>query len=92
MNGSDTEPWCLEMIGAATMTAPSGEQVTLCARLCWMMTQEHTLRFLIYVDGLAMPIIKVVGPQAGRHVIAKSAVDAFRELLDQLPSLPVPGL
>lgn len=80
---SEAESWEIDLLGTATVIAPNGEEVTVGARLQWLMTTEQTLRFLLSFDGIPMPVVCVNGPCA-RHVIASSTVAALVDLTDAL--------
>jgi hypothetical protein len=78
------ESWQLDLIGGGLLTDPDGNE-TLCAlRMVWMMTAEHTLRFLIYLSGEDVPIVRVVCPTT-RNAIARAAIEAFEQLTESLP-------
>lgn len=84
MNRTTAESWQFEMRGGAIVTDPTGDESYFCARLVWMMTAEHTLRFLIYLAGEDVPIVRVVSPSA-RNVIASSTIEAFQTLVGLVP-------
>jgi hypothetical protein len=74
------DPWQFELTGGGFVTSPDGDEISLCARLVWTMTQEHSLRFLIYVNGEEVPSVRVVSP-GNRNVIAAATIAAFADLI-----------
>lgn len=78
------ESWQFEMRGGAIVTDPTGNESYFCARRVWMMTAEHTLRFLIYLAGDDVPIVRVLSPPA-HNTIALTTIEAFQMLVGLAP-------
>lgn len=86
MSADACDCWQLDIIGGAIITSPEGEETTVGARMVWTMTNDHSVRFLIYLSGHATPVVRVVSP-TDPAAFARTTVAAFERLTESSPAV-----
>jgi hypothetical protein len=77
MEAHAPQHWQLEMSGGAIITRPDGDESYFVARLVWTMTEESTVRFLLFLNEQEIPLVRVLGPTTP-GMIAGAAIQAFQ--------------
>lgn len=83
MNSSDAESWEIDIVGGGTFRSSNGDEINVGARWQWIVTADNNIRFLLYLDGIPTPIVRIVGPSA-RFAISRSTVAALRDVANEL--------
>lgn len=81
MDGAGHESFEFDMIGAGWVRSGDGREVAICARLSWMMIDEVTTRYMIFLEGDPKPLVCFNGEAL--PVIGKKGATAFRHLLER---------
>lgn len=80
MSDGARETWSFDLVGAGKIGAPDGSEETIGARIVWTMTDDHTIRFLIYLGDMATPIVRILSTEE-RHAVASATVDALQSFM-----------
>ncbi|HEY7119682.1 MAG TPA: hypothetical protein VH475_24035 [Tepidisphaeraceae bacterium] len=87
MNDGDcAQSWEIDLLGPAIVVTPDGAKIILNARLQWLLTAEHTIRFLLSFDGIPSPVVRIIGP-ADPQVLTSATVAALSAVTDELKPL-----